>query len=188
MDINLNLAWHVRGNYIAPDEGAEDTDVEITGTPWKPKMPTMTGSSKFLIRVRCSSSDSPFKVRLIEGWEAMRLIGWCDSLWKQGVRRDHTAAGPGQKPFSELLLEMGGNAYAIWHCIPWSLALLSTIGKYGTRADENDGEDDVDIGSDGSAIEADSDSQEGENFGGAPVFEEFGGHPERCDISSSSSD
>lgn len=126
LDVNPQLAWLIK-------ERIRDDGTIVQGsTPWRSRIPTLTGSAKMLIRER-AEPPAAHRVRLMEGVESFRLIGWSDDLWRIDAPEDKDEVQPGQKAFSELLSDMAGNAYAVWHAIPWVMALLAVIGKYGKK-------------------------------------------------------
>ena len=68
----------------------------------------------------------------MESFESMRLIGWDDDLWR--VDR--------MKPIDQvthedvdLLDNMAGNAFSLWHYRPWVIATLATLGKFAQAED-----------------------------------------------------
>ncbi len=91
----------------------------------------MTGNGRIIVRYR---QEIGIKIRLLEAFECMRLIGWDDTCW---------LCPPSSNPTDEtleLLEDMAGNAYTIWHYVPWMLALLATFGKFSTSMpDANSG-------------------------------------------------
>lgn len=96
-----------------------------SSTPWRDRLPTLTGSCKVVTRYRINSG---IEIRTLEGFEYMRLIGWDDSYW----RLDEQSIHPEERDidYPELLANMAGNAYSVWHFGPWAIASLATFGKF----------------------------------------------------------
>ena len=132
LDANQNIIWYVRS--FVDDDGK--LKAACTGSPWKSTVPTLTGTATMLVRVSNLQTGTS-TIRVVESFESMRLIGWFDDLWKPlppgQDRHNPDDSGPQAKPFSWLLADMSGNAYCVWHAIPWLLAVYATAGKYGKR-------------------------------------------------------
>ena len=89
-------------------------------SPWKPSPPTLVGSSKMVMR--WTRPDKPPVLRTLECFELTRMIGWPDDCWR--------TIGPDDRShdFVELVSNMCGNAYTMFHFGPWNIALLATYG------------------------------------------------------------
>ena len=63
------------------------------------------------------------------------MIGWCDE-WH--VNRNTADKG---LDYCELLTNMAGNAYSLWHFGPWFLSLVATYGMFAGKecADDVEG-------------------------------------------------
>ena len=118
IDINQTLPRHVKRHLD------EDTSrpKEPATTPWRPRPPTLVGSGKLLVRYK--NPEQVLTVRLVECFETMRMVGWDDSMWKIGrcVSQDET--------YPELISNMAGNAYSLFHFGPWMLASIATFGRF----------------------------------------------------------
>ena len=54
-----------------------------------------------------------------------RMIGWGDSMW-----RNVTHPKMKDNDYIELVSNMAGNAYTMYHFGPWALASLATFGRF----------------------------------------------------------
>jgi hypothetical protein len=120
MDINPTLARVIQNSMT-------DTTLSVKKPgsmgPWRLRPPTLVGSMTLLLRV--SGGGLPCaKVRLVEPFERMRMIGWPDSAWQQVPESMQTMQ------FNDLVCNMTGNAYSVFHFGPWQLATLAVMGRY----------------------------------------------------------
>ena len=92
-------------------------------SPWREKLPTIVGSTRLVIRVTRMGAST---VRLAESFEMMRLIGWDDKQW---ARPNASGMAMGVEGL-DLISNMAGNAFSMWHFGPWQCALLSTYGQF----------------------------------------------------------
>ena len=67
--------------------------------------------------------DGSAEVRRLEAFELMRLIGWNVDSWAP-------YSTPDKAPDLELISNLAGNAYSLYHYGPWEMAALATFGKY----------------------------------------------------------
>ena len=123
LDINPSFK-HMFGNVVDFEmlESTNDAKAAVKGNPWSPNGFTLTGSTKLCIRTRSPSGD--ICVRLAEGMEYFRLIGWCDALWA------HNTLTADVYEFNDLLANMAGNAWCVFHYAPFVMASMSTFGKF----------------------------------------------------------
>ena len=128
----------------------EDMKVKPNTTPWRPTSPTQVGSGKLVCRYTLTGRDAHawapkrYGIRVLEPWESMRMIGWSDCFWSH----------PRDKTWSledmELLHNIAGNAFCIFHLVPWLCAMFATWGKFRRDAAEAPGERDLpNVGNDG---------------------------------------
>ena len=114
-------------------------------SPWQTRCRTQVGSGKMIVRHRMAfhqqqATSKVFCIRLVEAFEAMRMIGYSDSFW--GKTSD--------LQFSRVedlfyLTNIAGNSYSMFHYLPWHCALLSVYGRYQENhlaKDEDEDEDD----------------------------------------------
>ena len=83
----------------------------------------MVGPGKLFVRYL--GDDEKTVLRLVEGFEIFRMIGWGDAMWKKCSEAYSEDEG-----YPELLLNMTGNAYSLFHFGPWALASLATFGRF----------------------------------------------------------
>ena len=124
IDINPTLArllashWEVQGVSFKAD-----------ATPFESGL-TVIGSGKLVLRYKFTGSDieknfgSEYGMRVLEGWEVMRMSGWSDTYWNT------TADNGCNFEAHELCSNISGNSYCIYQTIPWQMALFSTFGKF----------------------------------------------------------
>ena len=87
--------------------------------------PTLVGSGRLVVR-RTKRSEGIREVRLVEPFELMRMIGWCGDCW-QPLSNKFLASGI---EALELVSNLAGNAYSLFHVGPVQLASLATLGKF----------------------------------------------------------
>ena len=122
IDINPTLTRIVRGYVDVDTQKPHNVD----RSPWRDRPPTLTGSLALLLRYKDPGSGKVV-VRAAEAWEYMRLQGWEDNCWKV----DAMPAGDTVKEEDlELIANMAGNAYSVYHYGPWLCALLATWGQF----------------------------------------------------------
>ena len=92
-------------------------------SPWREKLPTLAGSTRLVIRVTRMGAST---IRLAESFEMMRLIGWDDKQW---ARPNASGMAMGVQGL-DIISNMAGNAFSLWHFGPWQCALLSTYGQF----------------------------------------------------------
>lgn len=124
-----------------PKELVEESD-EQPSSPWRPTPPTLVGSMAMIVRYRCAENGI-ITVRLLEGFELFRMIGWDDSMW-----RNVTPPTEKGSDYIELLSNMAGNAYTMYHFGPWALASLATFGRFWKNPESDEVVIDVDGGCD----------------------------------------
>ena len=167
VDINKSLSWLSKSLTLGP---VLDPD----SSPWKNTCPTLVGSGKIVLRycdplrVVAGGGLAGYQVRALESFEYMRLIGWGDEEWvtqdgDAGWRRRITDSED-EHDFSELLANLAGNAYSVFHFGPLQMALLATYGKFclGQETAESGSGDDDKSGS-GDAASSDCDDSEEES-------------------------
>ena len=99
-------------------------------SPWRLTPPTLTGSSKIAVRFKKQDLGFPSStwfVRILEAFEYMRLQGWGDEQWNAYDIDETTPKGV---YFLELIANMAGNAFSVFHYGPVVQALLATFGKF----------------------------------------------------------
>ena len=100
-------------------------------SPWKANAPTQVGSGTMICRYLAEGREAQriaphtHGLRLLEPFESMRMIGWDDSFWEDGV--DYMDA---DLETMLLLCNMAGNAYCAFHYLPWTCAVISTHGRF----------------------------------------------------------
>lgn len=97
-------------------------------SPWRAAPPTLTGSLRLILRY--VGTTGRVRIRTVDAFEAMRLIGWEDEFWNVG---DMPPAADLTAETLELYENMAGNAYSAWHYGPWMCALLATAGRFGKQ-------------------------------------------------------
>ena len=111
-------------------DGKVRTDSHAGDGPWKHQSPTQVGSGRLVCRYRLTGAQlttrapKKFGVRLLEPFEQMRCIGWSDSMWR------HARDSWSTYDKLELIPEMAGNAFCIFHYLPVCCALFSTWGRF----------------------------------------------------------
>ena len=135
-------------------EGGQPT-FAIKKSPWKKKPGTLIGSCKLLCRYVAEGKEV---VRAWEAFEYMAAIGWHPESWqKEGMT-------PKMVPLEtqdvvETVSCLAGNAFCLYHFVPFELALLATYGKFAwdvAKEDEEVIEEDEEATiSDGSSSDAD---------------------------------
>ena len=90
--------------------------------PWTPRMPTLTAHSQIVLRYTPAAQYPDNKIlRLIDGVEIMRFIGWDLSDWNPSV---------GNRSYTEALLRsLGGNAFSGFVVSAEVSASLAWIGQ-----------------------------------------------------------
>ena len=115
--------------------------------PWLTNCRTLTGSMKLMTRY--ISPEGKGVVRLVEAFECLAMMGWCGRTWSEEAdpswkdtmtkaiveaspvtRGQHLSAEMQTHLAAELLSDMSGNAWSVWHIGPVWLALLATWGRY----------------------------------------------------------
>jgi hypothetical protein len=91
-----------------------------TRNPWKSVLPTMVGSSKFVIRI--VDATGLLTIRQLTGVEAMRCIGWDICDWKEDPLR---AGHP-----DSLLRNLAGNAFSAFAVAPLIAAVVAVQGMF----------------------------------------------------------
>ncbi len=76
VDINMDMARMLQLYFVDFDA----FELKPGVTPWKNHPPTLVGSGKVVMRF-FNTKDSSWAVRVLEGFENMRLIGWSDSFF-----------------------------------------------------------------------------------------------------------
>ena len=75
--------------------------------------------------------------RVVEAFEALRFMGVSDHFWvmnsENAVYDDdgHDISNGHCVERLELLMNLAGNAYSIYHFVPVFLATLAVVGRYG---------------------------------------------------------
>lgn len=130
----------------------DDSDHPKPGNgPWRATLPTLTGSLKLLIRETKAGVST---VRTIDGLESMRLIGWCDSCWDPQHASNITEGGV---EGLQLIENLAGNAFSIFHYGPWVCALLAALGKHMV-CNTGDSQEPSELAGSSPAMSADADS------------------------------
>ena len=127
IDVNAN-STRIVSKYLKDGNGPKLDDDE---TPWRVETPpTLVGSQTLVVRHRLHPSEmeqfapKTHCLRLLESFELFRLQGWSDSYWNTSsvIADTHEQL--------ERLSNITGNGYSFAHYLPWTLALLSTFGRY----------------------------------------------------------
>ena len=122
---------------------SSDTDSHAGDGPWKHQSPTQVGSGRLVCRYRLTGAQlttrapKKFGVRLLEPFEQMRCIGWSDSMWR------HARDSWSTYDKLELIPEMAGNAFCIFHYLPVCCALFSTWGRFMPSSVDGDDANDA---------------------------------------------
>jgi hypothetical protein len=130
----------------------DSPDLRRQMSPWKKTPPTLVGSVKVAVRVVQGSTST---IRILEGFEYMRMIGWDDACWAGELSaNDRPSMSTAEEV--ELLANLAGNAYTAFHYMPWNMALLATFGKYHLNGIDDAADEDVedDDGNDGGSDDA----------------------------------
>jgi len=128
---------------VAPCLNGENGGIRDDKTPWRNSPPVLTGTSRILVRhlvgdqvvqreVDANDSNEvgkmEFSTRMLECFESLRLMGWCDDAWKK--HRNTKVTSPEQL---ELIMNIAGNAFSAWAYLPCEMALLATWGTFHPR-------------------------------------------------------
>ena len=142
----------VLGNHLEDGLGPVKTS---TQGPWRSQSPTQVGSITLVMRYQLVGEEAlahaprKFGIRLVEGYEHMRMSGWDDDAWNL----DPNLKQPMSAEDVFRLMNMAGNAYSVWHWLPWTLSLLSTFGKFIDASNEVESGDSGSHDGDASSIE-----------------------------------
>ena len=102
---------------------------EVKRSPWHNQLQTLVGSGKTVLRYQ-ADAESPVVMRVLEGFEYMRLAGWSDELWHINLDSSINEEYRQTVDYLELLSNFAGNAYSIHHYAPWIMSLLATYGYF----------------------------------------------------------
>ena len=109
---------------------------DVKQSPWILNHPnTLVGSMKVFVRWTYQvekNGNRESKVRLLEGMEYMRLLGWADSDWKQPFHWKQVWKDVFQH--TDGLANMAGNAFSGFQYAAHYMALMATWGRYGQHA------------------------------------------------------
>ena len=128
----------------------EDDVANVKKSPWRKQPPTLVGSSKVVVRYRsrCDVDSLPgdpcdVVVRALDGVEYMRLVGWCVKCWARPGRPANGASSSSSatqdlrklEPHEihdrvELVANLSGNSFSLYHFAPFELALMATYGRF----------------------------------------------------------
>ena len=77
-------------------------------------------------------------MRLLEGFEVFRLIGWCDAWWPRDLlwTKDGLA-------WYDMLSSLAGEWLSVWQWAPLQMAIAATVGKFCDRVGESHASEDV---------------------------------------------
>ena len=136
LDINPAAGRMLSSCWDWGDEGA----VLVKKSPWKSAPGTLTGSQRLVVRSNNDSDPSKNRVRLIEAVEVLAMQGWHESWWRamDSDDRSHAFGKLDDQHKVQLVCNMAGNAFCIWHFLPLQIATLATVGKFGKL--QKDGE------------------------------------------------
>ena len=105
-----------------------DENRTVKKSPWKlGAPPTLVGSSKIIVRATVSSSKT-LPIRVLDGIEYFRLIGWDDGDWR---KFDWSSSWENEWLCTEGLANLAGNAFSAYQFGPWQMAMMATYGKFG---------------------------------------------------------
>ena len=123
IDVNPSIG-RIMKSYVDWDLSLKDP----TSSPWHTRPTTIVGSANMVVRI--SFPGNPVAtVRLLECFEYMRMIGWGDDEWAI-PELSKPPGGERSCDYLELVANMVGNAYSVYHYGPWNMAMLSTFGTY----------------------------------------------------------
>ena len=130
LDINPQLQW------LVGDYADESNKVDLSkGTPWHAQCYTQVASGKLVLRQKLEGRDldmyapKTWLVRIVEPFEAMNILGWCDIKHWLPPSTDHVWTAQAL----EVLFNLAGNACSMFHFVPWVCAALATWGKFRKR-------------------------------------------------------
>ena len=133
-------------------------------SPWQSRCRTQVGSGKLIVRHSLSLEDrqecgKTTLVRLVEAFEALRMIGYSDTFWG-----DVSEVSFASDKYLFMLTNIAGNSYPLFHYIPWHCSLVSTYGRFMEDPDvkmsfctDTKGDDDMDFEHGGESEEPDPD-------------------------------
>ena len=125
IDVNPTLERMLE-SYV--DEDFKLKDSLGARSPWKSWSPTLVVSGRLVVRhkidgLRPGASCYLHNVRLVEPFEAFRLVGWCESMWLP-FEKEVTVRDMG------VMLNIAGNAFSAFHYLPWICGMHSTWGRF----------------------------------------------------------
>jgi hypothetical protein len=91
--------------------------------PWRVMVPTLTGSSKIIIRYY-DANEAKLTLRPLSCIESMKLIGWDVKYWRRGSPNFSDEITP------ELLYSLAGNAFSCFAFAPLFASILGALGIY----------------------------------------------------------
>ena len=104
-------------------------------SPWKANAPTQVGSGKMVVRHEIPAEEQAqygdfqtHLIRVIEAFEAMRMVGWSDQFWHPDTPR--LFSGRDEPAHLERICNIAGNSYSVYHLIPWTLTKWSLVGTF----------------------------------------------------------
>ena len=143
-DINPQTNWVFKSYMTLDMVLTEELLEDFPRGPWRTSPPTMAGSTKIFMRY---STSNGFQCRCWEGVEYFRALGWHDDAW-----RLPTADALNCVTGSELLANLAGNAFSLYHYGPFVISTLATFGRFSPdpsqalsqeHCDGKDSEDDT---------------------------------------------
>ena len=125
VDINPAIERTLDG-YL--DVGDWALKADLAGrSPWRAESGTLVGSGKFVVRHRFQGqqhiSPKPWVIRMVETFEAFRMIGWDTGDWVIISGKD---VGSRQM---HMYLNLAGNAFTAFHYLPFVCSMLSTFRR-----------------------------------------------------------
>jgi hypothetical protein len=139
LDVNPKVERLLQGCFEEDNgeegDGVGDFDLIIKKSPWQADPPTVVGSAKLVVR---EVLPGGVKIRALEAVEYMALQGWDRSEWAVKASFDTRRMNLGSQEYVELVANLAGNAWSIWHYVPFKLALCATIGRFHSGLEEGE--------------------------------------------------
>ena len=133
IDVNSSLVRLCNGCF-------DEESGEIKKSPWKDRPPTLTGSTKLLLRYRLDSqgdedeTSDGVTIRVADAHEYMRCIGWDIGTFSAKTVEPKYDDAKVAFATTELHANMVGNAWSMFQYIPLKMSLVATAGMYQHQA------------------------------------------------------
>ena len=169
LDINHQLPRILTSTFDIEEDGS----VTVKRSPWKKRPPTLVGSSKIAVRTKKAGVKGT-TTRLLEAVESLLMQGWDESYFVHPKDPNWWTTIPGvdgnPHKFIDLICNMSGNAFSVFHCVPLTLCTMALMGKY-TKVHQ----DEPQQGDDNSS-EGEDNGEAGDLFSGDDVQTESDTH------------